>query len=86
MKTRSYYGCENAASATAKLVIVDRNGNGFTDFYGESEALLDKLKLYRKLLDGDWKYEIYLRDVNFETGRLGGWTVAEIGTKDKVIF
>lgn len=82
---RQYLGCENAASATAKIHFPSFNE---VYFFGETEQAADFINSVKKTWDctSDWPYKIYLREINWETGALGDWGLAESGTRTRIDF
>lgn len=74
-----YFGCENAASATAKIEVPDIYSGKLLCklFFGREEDCLDWLERYTKLCKKQSdKCLCYIREVlNWETGRLGGWQI-----------
>lgn len=73
---RKYIGCESAASATAKIEIVNPYNDTTTTkfFFGNEEKMLD----YCEMLNEGILYYCYIKEVlNWETGRLGGWQICK---------
>ena len=72
--TRQYFGCENAASATAKVELFNKELGRVvqTLFFGDVNDMWDYLDQH----ESKGKKYYYLREVlNWETGRLGGWQI-----------
>ena len=82
---RKYIGCENAASATAKVCFPSF---GEVYFFGEASEACDFINSVKKTWDisSDWPYQIYLRDINWESGAFGDWAIIESGTRTSILF
>lgn len=74
-----YFGCENAASATAKIVFPTFNE---TYYFGDINDASDFINTVKKTWDlSDWTYEYHLRDINWESGAVGNWYCVETGSR-----
>ena len=77
---RKYYGCESAASATAKIEIVNPYSDTTTTkiFFDDEEEMFDYYEKLKQKGNKDNLYYCYIREVlNWETGRLGGWQICK---------
>ena len=73
-----YNGCENAASATAKIVF----SFGETYYFGDEERAADFINAVKETWDVcDWTYSIFLRDIKLNTGAYGNWWCVEKGSR-----
>lgn len=81
---REYIGCENAASATAKICFPALN----TKYYfGEASIAADFIDKVRETWDFiDWPYEIYHRKINRKSGLLSRWYFTESGTRTGINY
>lgn len=72
-----YFGCESAASATAKIEVVNSYNDSIITkiFFGDEEEMFDYLN-NNWWGDGTYRYS-YIREVNWESGRLGGWQICK---------
>lgn len=72
-----YFGCESAASATAKIEVVNSYDNSIINkfFFGDEEEMWDYLNKCR-WGDGTYRYA-YIREINWESERLGGWQICK---------
>ena len=80
-----YFGCKSADEAAAKIVFYYKSFGGYTltCYWADSIDAVDYLNNYKKSQSEDFNYEIYLRDVNFNSGRIGGaWWRVEHGSKN----
>ncbi len=71
---RQYFGCENAASATAKVELFNNELGRVerTLFFGDVNEMWDYIDQHK--CEGKKYY--FLREVlNWENGRLGGWQI-----------
>lgn len=72
-----YLGCESAASATAKIEVVNSYDNSIITklFFGDEEKMFD---YFNRLQKSDYAtYYTYIREINWESGRLGGWQICK---------
>ena len=75
---RIYIGCENAASATAKIEFSFNE----TYYFGNGENAADFINTAKKTWNVcDWTYSIYLREINWNTGAYGNWWCVENGNR-----
>ena len=83
--TKHCFGCESAASATAKVCFPSLNE---AYYFGEASSAADFINSVKLTWDcpKDWPYEIYLREINWETGAFGGWGLVESGTRTRIYF
>ena len=81
MRKRIYNGCDNAASATAKIVFDWGMGKSSTFFWGNEEEAVDYLNNLKREGYKTFTYKIYLRELNWETETMGGWFCVETGSK-----
>ena len=76
---RKYIGCENAASATDKIVI-----DNITAYFGDSESAGDWLNQYATL-PNNYNYEWYERKTNWETGAVyKEWIPLEFSSTERI--
>ena len=83
--TNSYQGCNSAALATAKIVYKFDDGITATNYFGNTGDAIDSLhenKCNEALKP--FTYEIYIRNLNFVTGRYGNWVWVEKGNKNYI--
>lgn len=74
---KMYFGCENAASATDKIVI-----DNVTAYFADFESAGDWLNQYATLPNSHY-YRWYERNINLETGVVyKEWLPLEFGTTD----
>ena len=83
--TSHCFGCESAASATAKVHFPSLKE---AYFFGETSGAADFINYVKLNWDcpKDWPYEIYLREINWETGDFGDWYLVESGTRTRITF
>lgn len=79
--TKNYFGCEDAASATAKIVFTyDSVAVPKVFYFGDEEAAIDFLNDQKKTTDTKWDYEFFSRDAL--TGK--GWFLMETGSNKAI--
>lgn len=85
MKNTCYKGCKNAASATAKIVYKFDDGMTFTNYYGCTGDAINALHENKNSEAlKPFEYDIYIRNLNFVTGRYGNWVWVEKGNKNYI--
>lgn len=76
--SKTYVGCDSAAEAEAKMVVENHFlGITATTYFGTADELLDHIGTKTDFHTDTTDIYLYVRDINFNTGRLGDWVVCK---------